>query len=105
MPDPPLQNYVTPFHLLFSRKPHTHLDALVPQEDGGVENRGLSTFVERQAPAVRRVGRQRAREKQNEETKRPARGIEVKKGDLVLVRKTGSSLRSEGLGPKLVNEE
>ena len=55
MPDPALPNHLTPFQLLFGRKPRTQLDALVPQVDGGIDEGGLNNFVERQRQTFREV--------------------------------------------------
>lgn len=83
MPGPALSNHITSLNLLFGQKARTQRDALVPQVDGGVEDGGLNTFVERQHQitlrevrdilAMRHTGRQRVREKQNKGSKRLTR--------------------------------
>lgn len=105
MADPTLLYHLTLFHLLFGRKPHAQLDALVPRVDDSIEHEGLNHFVERQRHTFREVGqtlevrhtqRQRARENRDKEIERLARGINAKEGDLVLVRETSSSFHCEG---------
>ena len=46
LPDPSLPNRMSPFEILFARKPRTTLDTLVPQMDGADTAEGLDGFVE-----------------------------------------------------------
>ena len=46
LPDPTLPNNMTPFELLFGRKPRISLDTLVPQIDATDVSGGLDSFVE-----------------------------------------------------------
>ena len=53
--DPTLPNTMTPFELLFGRKPRISLDTLVPQIDATDKSGGLDSFVESRRQNFREV--------------------------------------------------
>ena len=58
LPEPSLPSALTPFYLLFGRKPRTSLDALAPHFDGDELSIGnIETFVEERRHTFREVRR------------------------------------------------
>ena len=55
LPDPTLPNNMTPFEVLFGRKPRISLDTLVPQIDATDRSGRLDSFVESRRQNFREV--------------------------------------------------
>ena len=55
MPDPSLPGNMSPFEILFGRKPRTSLDTLVPQMDDSEATGGLDGFIEQRRQVLREV--------------------------------------------------
>ena len=107
LPDVSLPSNMTPFELLFGRKPRTSLDSLVPlaEETGGSDS--LDNFVQRRRHYLRGVRlplekrdnqRVAARAHTNATISRPSAGVTVEKGSLVLVRESESSRHRDNRG-------
>ena len=55
MPDPALPGNMSPFEILFGRKPRTSLDTLVPHMDDSEAAEGLDSFIEKRRQVLREV--------------------------------------------------
>ena len=113
LPDPTIPNNMTPFELLFGRKPRISLDTLVPQIDATDISGGLDSFVEsrrqnfreaRLALEKRHQNKVNARLKANEKISRESAGTGAQVGDLVLVKESSSNIERNGSGGKLEHE-
>ena len=113
LPDTSLPSTMTPFELLFGRKPRTSLDSLVPLTDEMDQERGLDNFVERRKQNLREVRlalekrhelRVAARAKANASIERSSAGVGVVKDSLVLVRESESSRHRDYRGRKLQHD-
>ena len=113
LPDTSLSSTMTPFELLFGRKPRTSLDSLVPLTDEMDQERGLDNFVERRKQNLRDVRlalekrhelRVAARAKANASIERSSAGVGVVKDSLVLLRESESSRHRDHRGRKLQHE-
>ena len=113
LPDPTLPNNMTPFELLFGRKPRISLDTLVPQIDATDVSGGLDSFVESRRQNFREVrlalekrhqNKVNARLKANEKISRESAGTGAQVGDLVLVKESSSNIERNGSGGKLEHE-
>ena len=112
LPDPSLPKNLSPFEMLFGRKPRTSLDSLLPRIDTDMEE-GLDNFVETRRQYLREVrlvlekrhsDRARARQRVNDTIARQSPGSTAAPGDLVLVRESDSNIQRNGLGGKLEHE-
>ncbi|CAB1096027.1 unnamed protein product [Ectocarpus sp. CCAP 1310/34] len=99
LPDTVLPSHMTPFELLFGRKPGTTLDSLVPLTDETGAEGGLDNFVERRKQNLREVRmvlerwhelRVAARAKANATFEKSSAGVAVGRNSLVLIRETES---------------
>ena len=113
LPDPTLPNNMTPFELLFGRKPRTSLDTLVPQIDATDRSGGLESFVESRRQNFREVwlalekrhqSKVNARLKANEKITRESAGTRAQARNLVLVKESSSNIERNGSGGKLEHE-
>lgn len=104
---------MTPFELLFGRKPRTSLDSLVPLSEETDQSGGLDNFVERRRQNLREVRlalekrdsqRVTARARANAAISRPSAGVIAEKGSLVLVRESDSSKHRDSRGKKLQHD-
>ena len=108
-----LPSNMTPFELLFGRKPRTSLDSLVPLSAETEQTDGLDNFEERRKQNLREVRlalekqhklRVTARARANASISRPSAGVALKKGSLVLVRESESSRHPDNRGRKLQHD-
>ena len=113
LPDVSLSSHMTPFELLFGRRPRTSLDTLVPLADETGQSGGLDNFVERRKQNLREVRlalekrhnqRVTARAHANATISRPSAGALVEKGSLVLVCESESSRHRDNRGRKLQHD-
>jgi len=113
LPDPSLPKRMSPFEILFGRKPHTPLDTLAPQMDGADTREDLDSFVEQRRQVLcevksalvrRHEAKVAAREKENAKIARTSSGVLAQPGNLVLVREAESTLSRRGRGDKLEHE-
>ena len=113
LPDPTLPNNMTPFELLFGRKPRISLDTPVPQIDATDRSGGLNSFVEgrrqnfrevRLALEKRHQSKVNARLKTNKKITRESEGTTAQAGDLVLVKESSSNIERNGSEGKLEHE-
>ena len=113
LPDVSLPSNMTPFELLFGRKPRTPLDSLVPLSAETEQSGGLDNFVERREQNLREVRlalekqhnlRVTARARANASISRPSAGVALEKGSLVLVRESESSRHRDNRGRKLKHD-
>ena len=104
---------MTPFELLFGRKPRISLDTLVPQiyttdKSGGLDNFGESrrrNFGEvRLALEKRHQSKVNARLKANNKISRGSAGAVAQTGDLVLVKESSSYVERNRSGGKFEHE-
>ena len=103
---------MTPFELLFGRKPRISQDTLVPKIDATDRSGGLDSFVEEttefQASTAglekRHQSKVSARLKANEKITRESAGTGAQAGDLALVKESSSSIERNGSGGKLEHE-
>ena len=114
MPDPSPPSAMTPFQLLFGHSLRTALDVLVPQMNDTETTGVLTNFIENRRHNMRNVAealekihesRVKTRQRRNAEIRRLSSAVGSIHGDLVLARGSGSSLFSQGIGPKLVHEK
>ena len=112
LPNPTLPN-MTPFELLFGRKPRISLDTLVPQIDATERSGGLDNFVEsrrqnfmevRLALEKRHESKVNARLKANNKIIRESAGTVAQTRDLILVKESSSNIERNGSGGKLEHE-
>ena len=114
LPEVTLPRNVTPFELLFDRKPRISIHTLVPQIDATnrsegldnfVENRRLNFWEERLALDKRHQSKDKSRQKAKRKITRESAGTVAQTSDLiVLVRKSGSNVERNGYGGKLEHE-
>ena len=113
LPDTALPSHMTPFELLFGRKPRTTLDSLVPLTYETDTEGGLDNFVERRKQNLREVRlalerrhefRVAARAKANATIERSSAGVAVGRHSLVLVRETESRRHRDRRGRKLQHD-
>ena len=104
---------MTPFELLFGRKPRIPLDTFVPQIDATDRSGGLDNFVESRRQNFREVrltlekrhqSKVNARLKANNKITRESAGTVSQTGDLVLVKESSSNVERNGSGGKLEHE-
>ena len=100
---------MTPFELLFGRKPRTSLESLIPLSAETEQSGGLKNFVERRKQNLREIRfaletrhnlRVIARARANASTSRPSAGVALKKGSLVFVRESESSRHRDNRGQR-----
>ena len=113
-PDTTLPSAISPFEVLFGRKPRTQLDALTPQVNGEASGQGLVEFVEERKRRLREVYellrrrnevKEADRVKHDTKMKKRSVGVEAKVGTQLLVREAENKLYREGVGMSLVHEQ
>ena len=113
LPDPTTPNNMTPFELLFGRKPRISPDIFVPLMDATDWSVGLDGFVEnrrqifrevRQALETRHQSKVNTQLKANNKITRESAGTVAQTGDLVLVKESSSNIEWDGSGGKLKHE-
>ena len=113
LPDVSLPSNMSPFELLFGRRPRTSLDTLVPGAGVTDNTKGLDNFVEqrrqnllevRLAMEKRNELRMATRAKANADISRPSAGVTADRGSLVLVRTPASLRHRDRHGMKLQHD-
>ena len=111
-PRPALPSAMTPFQLLFDRRPRTTLDMLTPHMDDTEATGGLSHVIETRgrnmrgvAEAQRKIHKSNEvpRQRRNARISRSPPSVSVSEGDLVPARESDTSLFGQGMELKLVH--